>query len=215
MNIHEYQAKEILKKFGLPILNGKSYKKNLDLLETELKDLKGPPWVVKSQIHAGGRGAGYFKNSFNDKGGVQVIFEKDKVNKIASSMMGNVLVTKQTGEIGKTVNRIFIEEGCEIEREFYLSLLVDRNTSKVMMMISAAGGMDIEEVAATNPEKIINMHFENFKNVTLDSNLQSTLAISQSQFDELNIITNKLLLVFSSIDASTTVSYTHLRAHET
>ena len=74
---------EILKKFGLPILNGKSYEKNLDLLETELKDLKGPPWVVKSQIHAGGRGAGYFKNSFNDKGGVQVIFEKDQVNKIA------------------------------------------------------------------------------------------------------------------------------------
>ena len=147
MNIHEYQAKEILKKFGLPILNGKSYEKNLDLLETELIDLKGPPWVVKSQIHAGGRGAGYFKNSFNNKGGVQVIFEKDQVNKIASSMMGNVLFTKQTGKIGKTVNRIFIEEGCEIEREFYLSLLVDRNTSKIMMMISAAGGMDIEEVA--------------------------------------------------------------------
>ena len=80
--------------------------------------------------------------------------ERSILNKIASSMMGNVLVTKQTGEIGKTVNRIFIEEGCEIEREFYLSLLVDRNTSKVMMMISAAGGMDIEEVAATNPEKI-------------------------------------------------------------
>ena len=78
-----------------------NHTKNLDLLETELKDLKGPPWVVKSQIHAGGRGAGYFKNSFNDKGGVQVIFEKDQVNKIASSMMGNVLVTKQTGEIGK------------------------------------------------------------------------------------------------------------------
>ena len=97
MNIHEYQAKEILKKFGLPILNGKSYEKNLDLLQTELKDLKGPPWVVKSQIHAGGRGAGHFKNSFNDKGGVQVIFEKDEVSQVASSMMGNTLVTKQTG----------------------------------------------------------------------------------------------------------------------
>ncbi len=163
MNIHEYQAKEILKKFGLPVLNGKSYEQNIDLLEVELEDLKGPPWVVKSQIHAGGRGAGHFKNSFNDKGGVQVIFEKDQVSQVASSMMGNTLVTKQTGEIGKTVNRIFVEEGCDIEREFYLSLLVDRNTSKIMMMISAAGGMDIEEVAATHPEKIINIHFNENK----------------------------------------------------
>ena len=117
--------------------------------------------------------------------------------------MGNTLVTKQTGEIGKTVNRIFVEEGCDIEREFYLSLLVDRNTSKIMMMISAAGGMDIEEVAATNPEKIINIHFNDIKNITLDHNLQSTLEINQHQFEELNTITNKLLSVFSSIDAST------------
>ena len=199
MNIHEYQAKEILKKFGLPVLNGKSYEQNIDLLEVELEDLKGPPWVVKSQIHAGGRGAGHFKNSFNDKGGVQVIFEKDQVSQVASSMMGNTLVTKQTGETGKTVNRIFVEEGCDIEREFYLSLLVDRNTSKIMMMISAAGGMDIEEVAATNPEKIINIHFNDIKNVTLDHNLQSTLEINQHQFEELNTITNKLLSVFSSM----------------
>ena len=124
MNIHEYQAKEILKHFGLPVLNGKAYNKNLDNLEADLIDLKGPPWVVKSQIHAGGRGAGHFKNSFNDKGGVQVIFEKEQVFPIATSMMGNVLITKQTGENGKTVNRIFIEEGCDFEREFYLSLLL-------------------------------------------------------------------------------------------
>jgi len=203
MNIHEYQAKQILKNFGLPVLNGKSYNKNLDSIEGDITDLKGPPWVVKSQIHAGGRGAGYFKNSFNDKGGVQVIFEKDQVSSIASSMMGNVLVTKQTGEVGKTVNRIFIEEGCDIEREFYLSLLVDRNTSKVMMMISAAGGMNIEEVAASNPEKIINIHFETKKDVTLDESLLEKLEISSSQFDELNTIIKRLLLTFNSIDAST------------
>jgi len=203
MNIHEYQAKEILKNFGLPVLNGKSYNNNLDSIEGDITDLNGPPWVVKSQIHAGGRGAGYFKNSFNDKGGVQVIFEKDQVSSIASSMMGNVLVTKQTGEIGKTVNRIFIEEGCDIEREFYLSLLVDRNNSKVMMMISAAGGMDIEEVAASNPEKIINIHFETNKDVTLDESLLEKLEISSSQFDELNTIIKRLLLTFNSIDAST------------
>ena len=180
MNLHEYQAKEILKKFGLPILNGKSYDKNLDSIEKDIGILSGPPWVVKSQIHAGGRGAGYFKNSFNDKGGVQVIFDKEQVSAIASSMMGNTLVTKQTGEQGKTVNKIFIEEGCDIEREFYLSLLIDRNSSSVMMMISAAGGMDIEEVAASNPKKIINIHFEKNKNISLDQSLQTKLDINQS-----------------------------------
>jgi len=203
MNIHEYQAKEILKNFDLPLLNGKSYNKNIDTLKIDIDYLKGPPWVVKSQIHAGGRGAGYFKDSFNDKGGVQIIIEKDQVSSIAKSMMGNVLITKQTGEIGKTVNRIFIEEGCDIDREFYLSLLVDRNNSKVMMMISAAGGMDIEEVAVTNPEKIISIHFTNYTDITLDESLQTKLEITKNQFDELTSIINKLLNAFTSIDAST------------
>ncbi|MDC0342626.1 ADP-forming succinate--CoA ligase subunit beta [Alphaproteobacteria bacterium] len=203
MNIHEYQAKEILKNYGLPVLKGKSYNKNLETLDADMKDLKGPPWVVKSQIHAGGRGAGHFKNSFNDKGGVQVIFDKDNVSSVAQSMMGNVLVTKQTGEIGKTVNRIFIEEGCDIDREFYLSLLVDRNTSKVMMMISAAGGMDIEEVAITSPEKIINVHFTAYTDISLDDSLLTKLDITKKQLDELTSIINKLLNAFTSIDAST------------
>ena len=203
MNIHEYQAKEILKNYGLPVLKGKSYNKNLETIAADIEDLKGPPWVVKSQIHAGGRGAGHFKNSFNDKGGVQVIFDKDNVSSVAKSMMGNVLVTKQTGEIGKTVNRIFIEEGCDIDREFYLSLLVDRNTSKVMMMISAAGGMDIEEVAITNPEKIINVHFTTYKDISLDDSLLKKLDITKNQLDELTSIINKLLNAFTSIDAST------------
>ena len=203
MNLHEYQAKEILKKFGLPVLRGKSYVNNLDSLEIDLIDLKGPPWVVKSQIHAGGRGAGYFKNSFNEKGGVQIIFEKNQVSNIASSMMGNILVTKQTGEQGKLVNRIFIEEGCDIDREFYCSLLVDRTKSQLMMMLSTAGGVDIEEVAMLNPNKIINIHFSSNKDIKLDEKLQQKLNINNNQFDELNSITNKLLLAFNSIDAST------------
>tara|TARA_Y100001970_G_scaffold272976_1_gene370450 strand:+ start:370 stop:1557 length:1188 start_codon:yes stop_codon:yes gene_type:complete len=203
MNIHEYQAKEILKQYGLPVLKGKSYNRNLETLDDDIKDLKGPPWVVKSQIHAGGRGAGHFKNSFNDKGGVQVVFQQNEVSAIAKSMMGNILITKQTGEKGKIVNRIFIEEGCDIDREFYLSLLVDRNNSKVMMMISAAGGMDIEEVALTSPEKIINVHFTRFKDVSLDENLMIKLEINKNQLDELTSIINKLLDAFKSIDAST------------
>ena len=203
MNIHEYQAKEILKNFGLPVLQGKSYSKNLDTLHADIEDLNGPPWVVKSQIHAGGRGAGHFKNSFNDKGGVQVVFEKKDVPSIAQSMMGNVLVTKQTGEEGKIVNRIFIEEGCDIDREFYLSLLVDRNNATIMMMISSAGGMDIEEVAVTNPEQIINIHFTTYKDVSLDESLLTKLDITKNQLDDLTSIINKLLNTFTSIDAST------------
>ena len=203
MNIHEYQAKEILKNFGLPVLQGKSYSKNLDTLHADIEDLNGPPWVVKSQIHAGGRGAGHFKNSFNDKGGVQVVFEKKDVPSIAQSMMGNVLVTKQTGEAGKIVNRIFIEEGCDIDREFYLSLLVDRSNSKIIMMISSAGGMDIEEVAVTNPEQIINIHFTTYKDVSLDESLLTKLDITKNQLDDLTSIINKLLNIFTSIDAST------------
>ena len=203
MNIHEYQAKEILKNYGLPVLKGKSYNSNLETLDADIKDLKGPPWVVKSQIHAGGRGAGHFKNSFNNKGGVQVVFEQNQISSIAQSMMGNVLITKQTGEKGKMVNRIFIEEGCDIEREFYLSLLVDRNKSKIMMMISAAGGMDIEEVALNNPEKIINIHFIKYKDISLDESLMIKLEINKNQLQELTSIINKLVNAFISIDAST------------
>ena len=147
MNLHEYQAKELLLQFELPLLKGKAYINNLETIEKDLNDLSGPPWVVKSQIHAGGRGAGHFKKSFNDKGGVQVIQDKTQVPVIANSMLGNILITKQTGADGKKVNRLFIEEGCKIEREFYLSLLIDRTNYQLMLMISAAGGINIEDVA--------------------------------------------------------------------
>ena len=138
MNLHEHQAKELLFNFGLPLLRGKTFIKNLDGLEEDLDGLIGPPWVVKSQIHAGGRGAGYFKKPFNEKGGVQVVNKKSDAILVASSMMGNILITKQTGVQGKKINRIFIEEGCDIDREYYLSILIDRNTSQLMMMISSS-----------------------------------------------------------------------------
>ena len=125
MNLHEYQAKELLRTYDLPLLNGAVFIESLSNLEKELEILKGPPWVVKSQIHAGGRGAGYFKNSSNKDGGVRVVHKKDDVRSIAKFMLGNTLVTKQTGPEGKKVNRIFVEEGCEIKREFFLSLLID------------------------------------------------------------------------------------------
>ena len=202
MNLHEYQAKELLKKFDLPVPKGIVFIENLSQIEENLETLKGPPWVIKSQIHAGGRGAGKFKNNFNDMGGVQVVSEKNKVFKIAESMINNVLITKQTGDKGKEVKRIYIEEGCKIKKEFYLSILIDRNTSQPMMMISASGGMDIEEVAESNPDEIHYIYFSDLTNIVLRKNLIKTLDISEKQFEELNIIVKKLIKLFINVDAS-------------
>ena len=202
MNLHEYQAKELLKKFDLPVPKGIVFIENLSQIEENLETLKGPPWVVKSQIHAGGRGAGKFKNNFNDMGGVQVVLEKNKVFKIADSMINNVLITKQTGPKGKEVKRIYIEEGCKIKKEFYLSILIDRNTSQPMMMISASGGMDIEKVAESNPDEIDYIYFSDLTNIVLNKNLIKTLGISEKQFEELHTIVNKLIKLFINVDAS-------------
>ena len=202
MNLHEYQAKELLKKFDLPVPKGIVFIENLSQIEENLETLKGPPWVVKSQIHAGGRGAGKFKNNFNNMGGVQVVSEKNKVFKIAESMINNVLITKQTGDKGKEVKRIYIEEGCKIKKEFYLSILIDRNTSQPMMMISASGGMYIEEVAEFNPDEIHYIYFSDLTNIVLDKNLIKTLGISEKQFEELNTIVKKLIKLFINVDAS-------------
>jgi succinyl-CoA synthetase beta subunit len=203
MNLHEYQAKELLQQFDLPLLKGKAYINHLDTIEKDLNDLSGPPWVVKSQIHAGGRGAGHFKKSFNNKGGVQIIQDKTQVPVIAKLMLGNILITKQTGADGKKVNRLFTEEGCKIEREFYLSLLIDRNNSQLMLMISSAGGMNIEDVAEKNPEKIYTTHFPDLSEINLPKNLQQHLEINSYQFEELLSISRKLIRAFKFLDAST------------
>ena len=203
MNLHEYQAKELLRQFDLPLLKGKAYVNDLKTIEKDLNELPGPPWVVKSQIHAGGRGAGHFKKPFNDKGGVQVIQDKTQVPVIANSMLGNILITKQTGVDGKKVNRLFIEEGCKIEREFYLGLLIDRTNSQLMLMISSAGGMNIEDVAEKNPEKIHINHFPDLTEINLPKNLEKQLELNSSQFEELLSISRKLVRAFKSLDAST------------
>ena len=202
MNLHEYQAKNLLSQFGLPLLKGKFYIDGLHGLEADLENLQGPPWVVKSQIHAGGRGAGHFKKPFNDKGGVQVTDEKSNVISLANSMMGNVLITKQTGPEGKKVNRIFIEEGCKIDREFYFSLLIDRKTSELTMMVSSAGGVDIEDVAEKYPEKIHTVHFNDFEKISISDTLKEDLEINTNQFIQFKDIAKKLVKAFISIDAT-------------
>jgi succinyl-CoA synthetase beta subunit len=155
MNIHEYQAKAVLKEFGVPVSNGYAAM-TVEEAVAGAKQLPGPLYVVKSQIHAGGRGKGKFKELPADaKGGVRLAFSIDEVKAHATEMLGNTLVTIQTGESGKQVNRLYIEDGSDIEKEFYMSLLVDRETAKVAFVVSTEGGMDIEAVAHDTPEKII------------------------------------------------------------
>jgi len=145
MNIHEYQAKAVLRQFGVPVPRGTAAF-TIDEAVTAAQGLGGPVWVVKAQIHAGGRGKA---------GGVKVVKSIDEVRREATRLLGSTLVTRQTGPQGKVVNRLYIEEGSAIDREFYLSALVDRATSRVSFVVSTEGGMDIEEVARTQPDKIL------------------------------------------------------------
>ena len=154
MNLHEYQAKQVLRGFGAPVSEGVALLTKADV-DTALAALPGPVWVVKSQIHAGGRGKGRFKELGDDaKGGVRVSFSASEVRVNVDEMLGNTLVTKQTGPAGKQVNRLYLEQGADIESELYLSILVNRESGKVSFVASTEGGMDIEGVAADTPEKI-------------------------------------------------------------
>ena len=155
MNIHEYQAKALLKSFGAPVAEGVAIF-SADEAEAAAKSLPGPLYVVKSQIHAGGRGKGKFKELGPDaKGGVRLAFSIEEAKAHAKEMLGNTLVTAQTGPAGKQVNRLYIEDGADIDRELYLSLLVDRSVGQVAFVVSTEGGMDIEAVAHDTPEKIL------------------------------------------------------------
>ncbi|MEM8656318.1 MAG: ADP-forming succinate--CoA ligase subunit beta [Pseudomonadota bacterium] len=155
MNIHEYQAKALLRSYGAPVSDGRVVLR-AEEAKTAAGALDGPMWVVKAQIHAGGRGKGSFKEAdAGDKGGVRLTKSVEEAAEEAKKMLGRTLVTHQTGPAGKQVNRIYIEDGSGIETEMYLALLVDRVTSRVSFVCSTEGGMDIEEVAAETPEKIL------------------------------------------------------------
>ncbi len=154
MNIHEYQAKELLAKFGVPVPAGHAAMSVDEAIASAAK-LPGPLYVVKAQIHAGGRGKGKFKELGPDaKGGVRLARTEEEVRAAASDMLGNTLVTVQTGPQGKQVNRLYVTDGVDIAQEFYLALLVDRNTSRIAFVVSTEGGMNIEDVAHDTPEKI-------------------------------------------------------------
>jgi succinyl-CoA synthetase beta subunit len=154
MNIHEYQAKELLRPFGVPVAKG-GVAFTPDEAVKAAEAIGGTLWVVKSQIHAGGRGKGKFKEAAaGDKGGVRLCKSLDEVRENAKAMLGHTLVTIQTGPAGRVVKRLYVEAGTAIERELYLSALVDRATSRISFIVSTEGGMDIEKVAHDTPEKI-------------------------------------------------------------
>ena len=155
MNIHEYQAKALLRSYGIPVSDGRFVTRAEDA-KTAAGELDGPLWVVKAQIHAGGRGKGHFVEAeAGEKGGVRLARSVEEAAEFTRQMLGRTLVTLQTGPHGKQVNRIYIEDGSDITKEFYLALLIDRSTSRISIVCSTEGGMSIEEVAHNTPEKIL------------------------------------------------------------
>ena len=194
MNIHEYQAKAVLKGFGVSVPQG-GIAFSPDEAVQHAESLGGPVWVVKAQIHAGGRGKG---------GGVKVVKSVDDVRAEADRMLGMTLITHQTGPEGKEVGRVYIEEGSEIERELYLSILVDRATSKVSFIASTEGGMDIEEVAAETPEKILTVGVVPIAGMS-DANGQeiaSALELTGNQVDQCVTLVKNLYKAFVDKDMS-------------
>ena len=160
MNIHEYQAKALLRSYGAPVSDGRIVLKSEDA-KTAAGELDGPLWVVKAQIHAGGRGKGSFlETDAGTKGGVRITKSVEEAASEAKKMLGRTLVTHQTGPTGKQVNRVYIEDGSDITRELYLAILVDRQSSRISFVCSTEGGMDIEAVAATSPEKILSFSID-------------------------------------------------------
>ena len=204
MNIHEHQAKAVLKEFGVAVPRGYPAFSVEDAVKAAA-ELGGPVFVVKSQIHAGGRGKGRFEGLGPEaKGGVRVVKSADEVKANAEEMLGRVLVTHQTGPKGKQVNRLYIEEGAAIAKEFYLSLLVDRSSSKVSVVASTEGGMDIEEVAHATPEKIHTFTIDPATGVwpTHTRNLAKALGLSGGLAKEAAVLLKQLFDAFMAKDMS-------------
>ena len=202
MNIHEYQAKAVLKEFGVPVSRGVPVLKAEDV-EAAISELPGPVWVVKSQIHAGGRGKGKFKEpEAGEKGGVRLARSPDEVRQFVREMLGRTLVTAQTGPAGKQVNRLYIEDGADIAKEFYLSALVDRETGRVAFVVSTEGGMDIEAVAHDTPEKIITFAVDPATGVMPHHGraVAQALGLAGDQGKQADDILRKLYAAFTSTD---------------
>ncbi|HEX9905082.1 MAG TPA: ADP-forming succinate--CoA ligase subunit beta, partial [Propylenella sp.] len=204
MNIHEYQAKAVLKGFGIPVSPG-APAFTPDEAEAAATEIDGPVWVVKAQIHAGGRGKGRFKErEAGEKGGVRLARSTDEVRRFAEEMLGRTLVTHQTGPDGKRVNRLYIEQGSDIARELYLSLLVDRGSARVAIVASTEGGMDIEKVAHETPDKIITVTVDPVADICPHHvrRVSKALGLNADLQKQLSALLTNLYKAFTSTDMS-------------
>tara|TARA_B100000965_G_scaffold95431_1_gene77914 strand:- start:21 stop:1178 length:1158 start_codon:yes stop_codon:yes gene_type:complete len=194
MNIHEHQAKEFFKEYNIPVSSG-SVAFSKDEIKQSVNKVSGPIWVVKAQIHAGGRGKG---------GGVKIVSSSEDAVSSAEKMFGMNLITPQTGKKGKIVNRVYIEKGSDIEKELYLSCLVDRETSKIAFIVSKMGGMDIEAVAKETPEQITTVIIEPSKGISDTDVEKMSLALNLDKHlsNEFNSLVNNLYRFFVEKDAS-------------
>ncbi len=202
MNIHEYQAKQLLKAYGASVSDGRVVM-NASEAKAKAAEMDGPLWVVKAQIHAGGRGKGSFKEAdAGEKGGVRLTSSAEEAAAEAEKMLGKTLVTHQTGPIGKQVNRIYIEDGSDIETELYLAVLLDRVTSRIAFVASTEGGMDIEAVAADTPEKIITLTIDPATGFTAENGkaVADALKLSGKSVDQCVELTSNLYRMFIEKD---------------
>src|SRR6201996_6132594 len=203
MNIHEYQAKELLKQYGVSVLDG-YVAWTPEEAEAAATKLPGPVYVVKSQIHAGGRGAGHFADDPNGKGGVRLGRTPAEVKAAAEAMIGHTLVTKQTGPLGRPVRRVYVEAGCDIAKELYLSLLVDRLSGRVTIIASTEGGMEIEDVAANHPEKILRVGIDPASGISgfHARRLAAGLGLSGKQASAFGKFVNGIYAAFIALDCA-------------
>ncbi len=203
MNIHEYQAKELLRRYGVPVPDG-HVAWSPEEAEKAATRLPGPVFVVKAQLHAGGRGAGRFTDDPKGKGGVRLAHSPAEARAMAEAMIGHTLVTKQTGPAGRPVHRVYVEAGCAIARELYLSLLVDRATGRVTIVASAEGGMDIEEVAAHQPEKILRVSIDPATGLSPfhGRRLAAGLGLTGAPVTSFGRLLNALYAAFMGLDCS-------------
>jgi succinyl-CoA synthetase beta subunit len=203
MNIHEYQAKELLKRYGVAVLDGYAAW-TPDEAAVAAEKLPGPVWVVKSQIHAGGRGAGRFADDPQGKGGVRIARSRDEVRAAADAMIGHTLITKQTGPAGRPVRRVYVEAGCDIARELYLSLLIDRVSGRVTIIASSDGGIEIEEVAASHPEKILRVGIDPASGISgfHGRRLAAGLGLAGKQGAELGKFVGAMYAAFMALDCA-------------
>ena len=203
MNIHEYQAKQLLKDYGVPVSDGRVVLRSEEA-KTAAGELDGPIWVVKAQIHAGGRGKGKFKEAAaGEKGGVRITKSVSEAAEEAQKMLGRTLVTHQSGAAGRVVNRVYIEDGSDIARELYLALLIDRVSSRIAFVCSTEGGMDIEEVAAKTPERILSFTVDPASGISgfHGRRVAFALGLEGRQVKQCVDLVNRLYRLFTEKDA--------------